>query len=327
MPGVGEALLHADAALLQRVADLAGVGEVGPRQDLARQLGQPFDVFGQSRCACHERGRYGIGVVLVLVHLAEKRAVAQLAVGERVDLGRRMRIGAQFSQHDAENCRIGQVLEIKAAHIEVAVGEDQAARGQVMADAGNGRALGQTVDGLDGCRSDVGDRQLRQLRHILGRIRRLLHAAEQHDLVLDALEVVVGEAGGKFGQASLPGVVLLLDGDHLHLGHMGAVQEHLADKVFEIALVKRAAQVGEVVLVAQIGCGKIVVVEPAAQRGHGKRHAVGHAEVAFAHDELGAGDGRLHERMVQAARGQALKLGIHGRAQTLRGIFAQVAHL
>ena len=40
--------------------------------------------------------------VLVLVHLAEKRAVAQLAVGERVDLGRRMRIGAQFSQHDAK---------------------------------------------------------------------------------------------------------------------------------------------------------------------------------------------------------------------------------
>ena len=67
MPGVGEALLHADAALLQRVADLAGVGEVGPRQDLARQPGQPFDVFGQSRCACHERGRYGIGVVPVLI--------------------------------------------------------------------------------------------------------------------------------------------------------------------------------------------------------------------------------------------------------------------
>ena len=88
MPGVGEALLHADAALLQCVADLAGVGEVGPRQDLARQLGQPFDVLGQSRCACHERGCHGIGVVLILVHLAEKRAVAQLAVGERVDLGR-----------------------------------------------------------------------------------------------------------------------------------------------------------------------------------------------------------------------------------------------
>ena len=265
--------------------------------------------------------------MLVLVHLAEKRAVAQLAVGERVDLGRRMRIGAQFSQHDAEHRRIGQVLEIKAAHIEVAVGEDQAARGQVMADAGNGRALGQAVGGLDGRGPDVGDRQLRQLRHILGRIRRLLHAAKQRDLILDALEVVVGEAGGQFGQVSLPRVVLLLDGDHLHLGHMGAVQEHLADEALEIPLVKRAAQVGEVVLVVQVGCGKIVVVEPAAQRRHGKRHAVGHAEVAFAHDELGAGDGRLHERVVKPACGQALKLGIHGRAQTLRGVFAQVAHL
>ena len=183
-----------------------------------------------------------------------------------------------------------------------------------MADAGNGCALGQAVCGLDGRGPDVGDRQLRQLRHILGRVRRLLHAAKQRDLILDALEVVVGEAGGKVGKATLAGVVLLLDGDHLHLGHMGAVQEHLADEALEIPLVKRAAQVGEVLLVAQIGRGKIVVVEPAAQRRHGKRYAVGHAEVAFAHDELGAGDGRLHQCMVQAACGQALKLGIHGGA-------------
>ena len=250
VPGVGEALLHADAALLQRIADLAGVAEVGFLQDLAWQLCQPFDVLGQSRRACHERRRHDFGVVLVLVHLAEKRAVAQLAVGERVDLGRRMRVGSKFAQHDAEHRRIRQVLEFKAAHIEVAVREDKPARVQVMADAGDRRAFCQAVGGLDGRGPNVCDRQLRQLRHVLGLIRGFLHLAKQRDLVLDALEVVVGEAGGKFGQASLPGVVLLLDGDHLHLGHMGAVQERFADEALEIPLVKRAPQEGEVVLVA-----------------------------------------------------------------------------
>ena len=37
----------------------------------------------------------------------------------------------------------------------------------------------------------------------------------------------------------------------------------------------------------------LVVVEPARKRRHGQRHAVGHAEVALAHDELGARDATL----------------------------------
>lgn len=48
MPRVREALLHADAALLQHVLDLARVGEVGLQHDLAGQLGQLADVLGRA---------------------------------------------------------------------------------------------------------------------------------------------------------------------------------------------------------------------------------------------------------------------------------------
>ena len=101
----------------------------------------------------------------------------------------------------------------------------------------------------------------------------------------------------------------------------------LADKLLEIPLVKRTAQVSEVVLVAQVRGSQRIVVQPPAQRRHGQRNAVGHAEVALAHDELGARQRRLHQRMVKPARGQARKLVVHHGAEPLACVFAQPAQL
>ena len=103
MPRVREALLHADAALLQHVLDLARVGEVGLQHDLAGQLGQLADVLGQSARADDELRSQGSGVGLALVDLGEEREVAQLAVDERVQLGGGMSCGSQLAQHEAQN--------------------------------------------------------------------------------------------------------------------------------------------------------------------------------------------------------------------------------
>ncbi len=108
---------------------------------------------------------------------------------------------------------------------------------------------------------------------------------------------------------------------------MLAVQEHAGDKVFEIPLVKRLAQIGEVVLVAQVRGCQLIVVQPSAQRRHGKCHAVGNAEVTLAHNELGTRKRRFHQRMVKPACSQARQLVVHHAAQALRCVCGKPAQL
>ena len=108
---------------------------------------------------------------------------------------------------------------------------------------------------------------------------------------------------------------------------MVAVQEHLADQPLEIPLVQRFAQKREVVLVLEVGRGRIVVVQPARQRAHRQRYAVGHAVLALAHDELGARQRRLHERAVEPSVGQLAQRFLHDRAETLGTAFLQSAQL
>ena len=82
---------------------------------------------------------------------------------------------------------------------------------------------------------------------------------------------------------------------------MVVFQEHGADEPLEVPLAERAAQKREIVLVLEVGGGQLLAVEPARQRRHRQRHAVGHAEVALAHDEFGARERRLHECVVEPA--------------------------
>ncbi len=87
------------------------------------------------------------------------------------------------------------------------------------------------------------------------------------------------------------------------------------------------AQKREVVLVLEVARGRIVVVEPAGQRAHGQGHAVGHAEVALAHDELGARERRLHERAVEPAVGQRAQVLLDHRAEARGAVVFETAQL
>ena len=128
------------------------------------------------------------------------------------------------------------------------------------------RSLHQAICGFHGRRANVGHRQLRQRCQRLRRIGRLLQAAQFGHFGLNAREILGRKALGHGCQARGLAVVGLLHRHHFHLGHVAAFQKHAADKLLEIPLVKRAAQVSEVVLVAQVRGSQRIVVQPPAQR-------------------------------------------------------------
>ena len=189
-----------------------------------------------------------------------------------------------------------------------------------MAQAGRGRAFSQAVNGLDRRRADVGHGQARQRGERRGRVGLGLQASQLGLFVGHAREVL-GAHGGLGGAQSLGLVGVLVAFERPHLGQrpVAALQEHVDHQALEVARAQLAAQQGEVVLVAQVGRGHLVVVEPAGQRRHGQRHAVGHAEVALAHDELGPRERRLHERAVDALLGHGAQGILEGGAEACGG--------
>ena len=193
---------------------------------------------------------------------------------------------------------------------------------------GTGVPSSRPYAGSSGACSQIVHGQARQGGQRLGRIGLFLQPAQGGLFVGHALVVLRAHArlGGcqAFG---LEGVLVACDGAHLHLGHVPVLQERLADELFEVPLFERAAQEGEVLFVLEVGRGQVVVVEPARKRRHRKRHAVGHAEVALAHDEFRARERRLHERVVQPAVGQTAQRVVDDALEALRGPFFEALEL
>ena len=183
-----------------------------------------------------------------------------------------------------------------------------------MAQAERGGAVGQRdllADRLSqlGGRADVRGAQAGKLRDVLRRIRRLLLRAQGSDGALDALGLLIIQRRRARGETTGERPLLAAFGrPDLDLGEVIVVEEHLRDQLLEVALVKGDAQAGERVFVAQVGNGRVLIVEPARKARHRHDHAVSGPRVALAHDELRMRERRVDKRPIEPSVGQTPRL-------------------
>ena len=322
MAGRGEGLLHGDAPLAQDVADALGVGEIGLAQHFLGQVCRPGHLLVKGGGAHDEHRAQPLAVLGVLVHFHGEPEVAQMGLNEGVQFGCRVAGRIQLAEHAGQHRGVGQLVEGEAVHGEVAIGVGDAAAGQIMADKAPGPALPHLPHRLGGRLADIGPRKLRKFREGLRRVRRLLGLAQRAHGLADRRGLVLGERRGRLALAGCLGLfggLVAFRGHHLGAGAVVVIQEQLAQKRLEVPLLHLLAQAGEDVLEAQVGRRVVVGVQPSGHGGHGQHHAVGVAEVALAHDELGVGEGRPHQLAVEPALGEAPGLGFHDGAQRIGG--------
>ena len=191
-----------------------------------------------------------------------------------------------------------------------------------MADKAPGPALPHLPHRLGGRLADIGPGKLRKLLQGLWRVRRLLGLAQRAHGLADERGLVLGELGGRLALAGRLGLLsglVAFRGHHFGAGAVVVVKEQLAQKRLEVPLLHLLAQAGEDVLEAQVGRRVVVGVQPSGHGGHGQHHAVGVAEIALAHDELGMGEGRPHQLAIESSLDEAPGLGFHDGAQLLGG--------
>ena len=70
---------------------------------------------------------------MTFVHVGEEREVAELALRERVELGRSVLRRVELAEHEREHRHVGKVVERYAVEVEIAVGVGDAARGDAVA--------------------------------------------------------------------------------------------------------------------------------------------------------------------------------------------------
>ena len=319
-----EVLLEADLLLRQDVADARGVGKARLAPDLARDGGKRVHALRERGGAHHER-RVGKGEVLVArVRLAEEVEPSEVRLDEGVKLGGGVSSRVQPAEKVGEHADPRQLPHGEAAQVEVVVDVVDAVRVELVGDAGQ-RRLDVDWRRLRRGRLDVGDGELRQGRERLGGVRGLLLRAQRGDLLAHGGELVVSHAGAQ--ALELGGLLVrcaLGDGHELHLGGVGARAHELSEQALEEAVVEPLLELGERVLVAQVVCRAIVVVEPARERLDGEGDAVGvAAPVALAQVELGLGDRGLELVAQDAPLGELGAGGLHELAELLSSALAQ----
>ena len=328
MAGARESLLHGDLLLLQQIEYAGRVGEIGFEQNLARQLGSPGGVLGESRCAHGEHGPYGGRIGYVVEHRGEERKVAQLSLDERVQLGGGVMRGSQLAQHEREHRHVRQILECQPVHVEVPVRVGDAARGHVVAQAGQGRVLVEMIGRLGGRLVDVGNGKARQRGDGLGRVGRFLQLAQQSLLVHDALAFLGRKRAVHGGQARGSVVVGFAGRRHdLDRGGVPVFEEQLGAQALVVVALEGAAQLGERLLVAQVVQRRVIVVQPAGERGHRVDDAVGVTHVVLAQQELGMRECGFHQPLVESRIEQGAHFFLEDACQALPTVVDGHVHL
>ena len=268
-----EVLVETHTLLHELLEDAVAIGERRGAPHLGGQRGQRVQMFGERARARHHEGPRLIGLVR-RVDVGEEREVAQLLLDEHVQLGGRVRRRVQVAEQGGQHAHVGEVIQGEVSQVEVVIGIGDAVCPQLVIEAGEWRLqLAQRLFGRG--IPDVRHAQAGELGQVLRRVWRLLLVAQCRHLGTHAL---CAHARGTRRAVLLR----LLDGSQLHLGIVGALGHQLEQERLEVALVQLVAHVVDGVLVPQVVHGSVIVVEPARERRHRERDAVGDAtEVAL----------------------------------------------
>ena len=286
-----ETLLLGDAHLSDYIAHTVGVLKQRLAPDLARNLGECLDFFGEGAGGNSEYRAHLVPGAFAY-HLGGKAQKAQVGANVAIELIGRVLRGWESAHQVCHDRHIGQLVKGQMAQVKVCERIGEAACGDGVLEAGERRGL---VDGerrLGAGGADVRDVQARQGGAGLGRVFGLLGCTQGLDIGVDSGELLVAcllESGCKLGSLGVVAVGRLL-GLELYECTVVRVKNELAQEVLKVVARKLLTKllIDGAILECK-GCGG-VVVEPGGKGVAGDYHAIGRAVVALTQVELVATD-------------------------------------
>ena len=244
-----------------------------------------------------------------------------------VDVRSGQPVCSQASEQRRQNRDVRKVLPRQAVDIEIVRNVVDATGRKVVVQIGHGCVHEQARRGIGRRGTDVGDAQHGQACELFRGVGPLLQLAQHRDIGADGGLVAVGQRRQTLGQlARLVPLPFLCLGTDLDQRLVNIARHKRFKHIFEIPVVKAGAHAFERRFVAQVCKGVIVVVEPPRHDVHGKRHAVGHAAIAFAQAERHLRNRGLEHVARDALARQARGFLLDHLEETVRRTFVRAAH-
>ena len=176
VPRGDERLLHTYLELRENVAHAIGILEDGLCPNLAGNARERIDLLGE-RSRRDEQYRAGELPIRLLENLRGKGEKAEVGAYEAVEFGGSVLRCGKLLHEAAKHLHIGELGITHVGKVEVGERVGQSARGDAVAEAGDGRSVVERAGGIRASVADVLHVEARELRAILGRVLGFLLAA------------------------------------------------------------------------------------------------------------------------------------------------------